>query len=325
MPHFDLSLEQLQTYHPTRHEPDDFDTFWHTTLADARSFELNATFEATAPELATVDAYDVTFSGYAGQAIKGWLLLPKAHPHPLPCVVEYIGYGGGRGNPHDWLKWSAFGYAHLVMDTRGQGSAWSHGDTPDHADIPQSPQFPGFMTRGIQSPNSYYYRRLMVDAVRAVETARSHEAIDPERIIVTGGSQGGGLALAVAGLVPDLFALMSDVPFLCHYQRAITLVDTLPYHEIARYLMMHRHAVADVLHTLSYFDGLNFAHRATAPALFSVGLMDTICPPSTVYGAYNHYQGEDKQMVVYDFNNHEGGGSFQVSEQVAFLKRVLSS
>ena len=136
---------------------------------------------------------------------------------------------------------------------------------------PSNPQFPGFMTRGVLKPETYYYRRLFTDAVRAVEAARSHPAVDAARIAVNGGSQGGGMSLAVAGLVHDLSAVMADVPFLCHYRRATELVDTDPYHEIVRFCKCHRDKADTVFETLSYFDGLNFAARAHSPALFSVG------------------------------------------------------
>ncbi|MER3443975.1 MAG: acetylxylan esterase, partial [Meiothermus sp.] len=66
---------------------------------------------------------------------------------------------------------------------------------------------------------------------------------------------------------------------------------TAPYNEIAAFCRVHRDKVGQVFATLAYFDGVNFAARATAPALFSVGLMDDVCPPSTVYAAYNHYAG----------------------------------
>lgn len=322
MPHFDMPLEVLETYLPERNEPDNFDAFWNKTLEETRTHPLDAHFEDVNYHFTTIDVFDVTFNGFGGQAIKGWLLLPKQRNEPLPCLVRYIGYGGGRGFPHDWLNWSALGYAHLVMDTRGQGSRWLKGDTPDNADNGQTPQHPGFMTRGILSPESYYYRRLMTDAVRAVETAQAHPDIASDKIIVTGGSQGGGLALAVAGLVPDIIAVMPDVPFLCHFERAIRLIDTDPYYEIAHYLKIHRHQLETVMQTLSYFDGMNFSAYATAPAFFSVGLMDNVCPPSTVYGAYNHYQGQ-KQIEVYEFNNHEGGQTFQLLKQVEFLNSIL--
>jgi len=135
---------------------------------------------------------------------------------------------------------------------------------------------------------------------------------------VTGGSQGGGITLAVAGLVPDVAAAMPDVPFLCHYRRATEISDAHPYQELAKYCQIHRHKIETVFNTLSYFDGLNFAARARSAALFSVGLMDEICPPSTVFAAYNHYAGP-KQIKVWPYNHHEGGQAFQDVEKLRFL------
>lgn len=322
MPFFDMSLEDMQVYKPDRNEPDDFDAFWQTTLDEARQHPLNARFERVDYGLTLVDAYDVTFSGYGGQPVKGWFLIPAGHSGPLPCVVEFIGYGGGRGFPFVWLKWPSAGYAVLVMDTRGQGSNWQHGDTPDLPDG-ANPFVPGFMTQGILDPKTYYYRRVFTDAVRAVEAARSHSAVDAGRIIVTGGSQGGGITVAVSGLVPDIAASLPEVPFLCHFRRAVGLTDKHPYAEIVRYLSVHRDHVETVFHTLSYFDGMNFAARSKAPALYSTGLMDPICPPSTVFATYN-YVNAPKDIKVYEFNEHDGGGSYHTLHQIRFLKALWS-
>jgi cephalosporin-C deacetylase len=320
MAFFDMPLEQLERYLPPREEPADFDAFWAATLADARRHALDPQFAPYASGLRALEVFDVTFCGFGGQPVKGWFLLPGRRDGPLPCVVEYIGYGGGRGFPSDWLLWASAGYAHLVMDTRGQGSVWLRGDTPDPEPEGSNPQFPGFMTRGIASPETYYYRRVFTDAARAIEAARSHPAVDPARIAVTGGSQGGGIALAAAALAPDVELLMPDVPFLCHYRRATEITDGHPYQELARYCMAHRDKVEAIFSTLSYFDGVNFAPRGRAEALFSVGLMDEICPPSTVYAAFNHYGGP-KELRVYRYNHHEGGGTFQSQEKLAFVHR----
>jgi cephalosporin-C deacetylase len=177
------------------------------------------------------------------------------------------------------------------------------------------------MTRGVLDPKTYYYRRVFTDAVRAIETAQRCADVDAERIAVTGGSQGGGITLAAAGLVPEVKVAMPDVPFLCHYRRATQLIDNLPYGEITNYCKVHRDKVEKVFNTLSYFDGMSFSARAKAQALFSVGLMDTICPPSTVYAAYNHYAGP-KQIRMYEYNNHEGGGVFQSEAKLKFLSSI---
>lgn len=318
---FDLPLEELQTYLPPRPEPADFDAFWAETLATVRAMPPAATFTPIDAGLRLIAVDDVTFHGYGGQPIRGWFLRPRGAAGPLPCVVEYIGYGGGRGHPHDWLLFAAAGYAHFVMDTRGQGSVWRRGDTADVEDDGGNPQHPGFMTRGVLSPQTYYYRRLYTDAVQAIAAARSHPAVDAGRVAVCGGSQGGGVALAAAGLVGDVAAALIDVPFLCHFRRATTITDADPYGEIAAFCRTHRDRAETVFATLDYFDGLNFAARGRAPALFSVGLMDDVCPPSTVFAAYNHYAGP-KEMRVWPFNRHEGGEGYQTGERLRFLGEI---
>jgi cephalosporin-C deacetylase len=320
MAFFDLTLDELKAYHPSREEPNDFDAFWKSTLAEARAHPLNARFERVDYGLTAQETFDVTFNGFGGQPVKGWLILPSQRQGKLPCIVEFIGYGGGRSFPIDWLLWSSGGYAHFIMDTRGQGSAWSPGDTPDLYAEGGNAHYPGSMTNGILDPKHYYYRRVFTDAVRSIETACGHPAVDASRIAVTGGSQGGGITLAAAGLVPEV-AAMPDVPFLCHYRRATELVDTYPYKEIADYCHIHRDKLETVFNTLSYFDGINFAARAKAKALFSTGLMDQVCPPSTVYAAYNQWMGE-KDIKVYPYNGHEGGGSYQTIEKLKFIKNI---
>ncbi|MDD4889005.1 MAG: acetylxylan esterase [Phycisphaerae bacterium] len=309
MAHFDMPLAKLKTYRPAEPTPRDFDAFWRKTLAQAARFPLDATFTPVKdPVYKLVDVADVTFRGYDGQKIKGWFVQPAGNTKKLPAVVSYIGYSGGRGLPIDHLLYPSAGFAYMVMDSRGQ--AWNNpGDTPDEGVM--GPQTPGVMTRGIGSRETYYYRRLFTDAARAVDAMASHPHVDPKRIAVVGGSQGGGIAIAAAGLSGKKVKLcMPDVPFLCHYRRATTLVNTHPYAEISNYLKCYRGRSADVFNVLAYFDGIHFAPRITARCLFSVGLMDDCCPPSTVFAAFNRVKGA-KDINVYDFNYHDGGGSVQ--------------
>lgn len=318
MPRFDLPLADLRDYRPEVREPADFDEFWATTLTSSRSAGGDVIVTPVATPLRSIDAFDVTFPGYGGDPVKAWLLLPAHRDGALPAVVEYNGYGGGRGLPTERLGWAASGYAHLLMDTRGQGSAWgAGGDTPDpHG---SGPAFPGFMTRGIDSPETYYYRRVYTDAVRAIDAVRSLPSVDADRVAVVGGSQGGGIVLAAAGLSDGLIAAMPDVPFLCHFERAVGMTGRDPYEEVARYLSVHRGAEERVFDTLSYFDGVNFAARARAASLFSVALLDPICPPSTVFAAFNAYAGSDKTIEVFPFNEHEGGQAYQWANQAEFV------
>ncbi|MGW0505724.1 acetylxylan esterase [Micromonospora sp. NPDC003241] len=327
MPLFDLPLDELRRYAPTVPEPADFDAFWQGTLHATAATPVLIDVRPEPTDLRLVDTWDVTFAGFADEPVRAWYTRPSGVHGALPVVVEYVGYGRGRGLPHERLTWPVAGYAHLLMDARGQSGQYGLGDTPDpHGATPGGPTP---VTRGILAPEGYYYRRLVTDAVRAVHAARALPGTDPARVVAAGNSQGGGLALAVAGLVPDLAALVTTAPFLCHVQRAIEITDTAPYGDIVTYLAVHREAEAAVRRTLSYVDGVSFARRAQAPAHFGIGLRDTVCPPSTVFAAYNQYgAGIDgptpqRSMHVYPFNGHEHGDATHVRRQLRWLSELL--
>lgn len=317
MPFPDLVHPAIDAYESAVTLPDDFAAFWAATIAEARNIGGAVTLEPVETTLKLVEAFDVTFPGFGGQPVKGWLVLPKVRTGTLPLVVQYIGYGGGRGFPHELLHWAASGYAYFRMDTRGQGSGWSMGATADP--VGTTPSIPGVMTKGVLDKQDYYYRRLFTDGVRAIDMLAGQDFVDESRIAVCGGSQGGGIALAVAGIDDRVKAVMPDVPFLCDFPRAVRTAGRDPYLEIVRFLAQHRDKTDAVFDTLRYFDGVNFARQSQAAALFSVALMDDVCPPSTVYGAFKAFAGADKTLVEYEFNNHEGGGPFQDRRQMAWL------
>nr|WP_208379825.1 acetylxylan esterase [Microbacterium endophyticum] len=314
----DISYDQLVAYQADVPEPEDFDTFWRNTLEESRSHAAEPLITDASGPFRHVTIEDMTFRGYLGDPIRAWVVKPRNVDGPLPTIVEFIGYNGGRGVIGEKLFWAAVGYIHVVMDTRGQGSGWgTGGDTADpHGAGPAST---GFMTRGVLSPHDYYYRRLYTDAVMLLETVAQLPQVDRTRISVTGTSQGGGVAVAAAALSDLPATLMPDVPYLADFRRSVTQTPLPPYTEIVRYLAVHRGAADHVFRTLAYFDGVNFAKRISSPALYSVALMDDVVLPSTVFASYNALKSADKRIEVYEFNGHEGGQAAQLLIQAEWL------
>ena len=179
------------------------------------------------------------------------------------------------------------------------------------------------MTRGILDPRSYYYRRLYVDAVRAVETAAADPRVDSERIGVSGFSQGGGLSLASAALVPSMVRLcQADMPYLADIEHAITITAEKPYSELVDYLAQHHEHLATALRTVSYVDNAVLAPRITARCSVSVGLMDAVCPPSSVFAAYNAIVAP-KEIAVYPYSDHDLPGH-HIERQLEEFAREMS-
>src|SRR5919108_143343 len=116
MAFFDLALNELKTYCPDRDEPADFDSFWRFTMEATRAFPLNASFERVDYGLVAQETFDVTFNGFGGQPVKGWLILPSQRAGKLPCVVEFIGYGGGRSFPTNLLLLGRTRHSPLVNE-----------------------------------------------------------------------------------------------------------------------------------------------------------------------------------------------------------------
>lgn len=319
MPLFDLPLAQLRAYRAASEPPQDLAAFWRRTLEESRaeSFPPRATPVDTVARL--VRTSDVEFAGFGGHPIRAWLHEP-ADAIPGVAVARYQGYGSGRGLPHEFPLEVHAGYTTLVMDNRGQGGVHAVGDTADP--VGSAPSAPGFLTRGIGDPDDHYYRRLLTDAVLAVDALIA--LTGAERIGVRGASQGGALALAAASLHPSVSATTIDVPFLSDLPRAIDLASTGPYDELPRFLAAQRGARAQALRTLSYTDVANLAPFATAPALFSVALLDTVCPPSTVFAAFHRHGATDKDIVIYPDNGHEGGGAEHDDRSLRWLRDRLA-
>lgn len=297
MPSIDMPLDQLRQYKPSLYREADFETYWETTIAEATRQPLNAELIPYRLPAKGLECFAVRFDGYKGGRIAGWYVRPDSRGK-FPGVVVYHGYSGRGTRPLDLLTYAAQGMCVLSMDCRGQ-----NGQSTDAGAYTEGHQS-GWMTQGIRDPQTYYYRYVYADAVRALEVLARRDEVDADRIAVTGVSQGGGLTLAAAALSERPILALPDIPFMCDYRRAINITPAGPYPEITAFLKSFPDLYETALRTLSYCDCLNLAPWITCRTVISNGLCDDVCPPSTIFAAYNHITAE-KQMEVYPFHKHE--------------------
>lgn len=302
MPSIDMPLEQLQQYKPSLYREADFESFWEATAAEAVRQPLNAELIPYDLPAKGLVCYAVRFDGFKGPAeqggrLAGWYVRPDARGK-FPGVCVYHGYSGRGGRPLEMLSIAAQGICVLSMDCRGQ-----NGQSQDAGTYPEGHQL-GWMTQGIRDPRTYYYRYVYGDALRALELLAHREEVDARRLAVTGVSQGGGLSLAVAALSERPALALPDIPFLCDFRRAMEIAQAGPYVEIPNFLKSFPLLYDEVIRTLSYFDCVNLAPWIRCRTVVSNCLWDDVCPPSTIFAAYNHITAE-KRMDVYPFHKHE--------------------
>lgn len=313
---YDLPLEQLETYTlPQKREPD-FEAFWRRILKNNQAQPLDADSEPVDYAVPDVSVENVSFEAYDGGRIVGWSI--TAQPvEPRPTLVFFHGYSGDKGRIADYLMWALQGFSVETFDVRGQ-----LGDSSDFAEYPGG-RFKGWMTSGILDPESYYFVRAFADTVRALDFAVTRREVDPDRIGVAGVSQGGGLALAAASLDERPALCLSEIPGFCHIGRTLQLTRTPPWDDLITYFQRRPQDIERAMRTLSYVELNNLTDRITCPTLVSAGLLDELCPPSSIFAAFNRIPAAEKQIDTFPFNGHDAG--LNTERQIVWAREYLMS
>jgi cephalosporin-C deacetylase len=300
---FDMPYEDLLDYEGTNPRPQDFETFWDRSIAVMQS--LDPKVELVPADFQTDFAIcsHLYFQGMGGARIHAKLLQPKNQPEPGPAVLMFHGYSWHSGDWFEKLGYVAQGFTVAAMDCRGQG-----GLSEDLGGV-KGWTLNGHIVRGLDGqPNDLLYRAIFLDTAQLARIVMALPAVDPERVGATGGSQGGGLTLACAALEPAIKRAAPIFPFLSDYQRVWEIdQDVDAYEELRDWFRRFdpRHErQEEIFRTLGYVDVQHLAPRIQGEVMMAVGLMDTVCPPSTQFAAYNKISAP-KSLVVYPDYGHE--------------------
>lgn len=304
MPVFDLPLEQLRSYSGTNPRPYDMEEFWESSLAEMRAVDPQTKLVACPYPASFAQCFDLYFTGVRGARIHAKYLRPTCSPEPHPAVLLFHGYSGSSGDWFDKLGFVAQGFSVAALDCRGQG-----GLSEDTGGV-KGNTLNGHIIRGLdQSPSDMLFRHIYLDCAQLAAIVMSMPEVDPDRVGATGGSQGGGLTLACAALEPRIKRAAPLYPFLCDFQRVWEIdLAVAAYEELRQYFRRFdpRHErEAEIFTRLGYIDNQHLAHRIRAETLFLTGLMDTICPPSSQFAAYNKITAPRSMLLYPDFG-HEG-------------------
>ncbi|MBL9189021.1 MAG: acetylxylan esterase [Opitutaceae bacterium] len=318
MPLIDKPLPELLTYTGRNPRPADFDAYWAAALA-----ELDAT--PPQPELRPtgviaarhVEAFDLWFTGVGGARIYAKYLRPRsAGKHP--AVLQFHGYSGHTGDWLDKFGWPAEGFCYAAMDCRGQG-----GRSEDSGQV-KGTTLRGHIIRGLDDPDPrrLAFRQIFLDAAQLARVVMGFAEVEVGRVGCFGASQGGALSIACAALEPRIQRAAPVFPFLSDYQRVWEMdLAKDAYEELRLYFRNHdpRHErEAEIFTKLGYIDVQHLAPRVRAETLMFTSLMDTLCPPSSQFAAYNKITAK-KDFVLYpDFGHEPLPG--QIDRTYAFMR-----
>ena len=304
MPIFEMPLDQLPLYRGRNPRPDDFDAYWAAALGELASTDSNVALRPVDYAASFADCFDLQFTGVGGARVYAKYLRPRGvSSSRVPAVAVFHGSSGGSPDWFALLPYVAQGWCVAALDCRGQG-----GRSEDVGGVSGN-TLQGHIIRGLlDSPHKLLYRQIFLDCVQLMRILMTFPEIDSDRLAVTGASQGGGLSLACAALEPRVKVAAPIYPFLSDYQRTWEMdLDVDAYQELRQLFRRFdpRHERAqEIFTTLGYIDVQHLAARIQARVLMAVGLMDTVCAPSTQFAAYNKIT-SSKEMVIYPDFGHE--------------------
>ena len=300
---FDLSFDKLETYQGINPKPADFDTFWDRGLAEMQALDPQIELVPADFQSSYADCFHMYFTGVGGARVHAKLLRPKNMTNNHPGLVMFHGYSGSSGNWVDKLSYVAQGFVVAALDCRGQGGLSE--DVGGHTGT----TLRGHIIRGLDgSPDNMLFRHIFLDTAQLAGIVMDFPEVDGNRVGATGGSQGGGLTLACSALAPRIKRSAPIFPFLSDYKRVWEMDQAKDaYDELKVYFRNHdpmHQREEEIFTQLGYIDVQHLASRIQSKVLMAVGLMDTICPPSTQFAAYNKIT-SDKSLAIYPDFGHE--------------------
>jgi cephalosporin-C deacetylase len=267
---------------PSAPRPADFDEFWASKLKAQREIPMNPVLRAVASNVPGVEMSAVKVDSL-GSRRQGYIVKPQREGK-FPALVTYQGAGVYALRPAAATARAAEGW--LVLDVD------AHDKEPDVAKGPPS----NYQTIGYNDREQSYFLNMYLRDTRAIDYIVSRPDWDGRTIVILGTSQGGQQGIVTAGLNPDRITAL--------------LVNEPSGGDADGELHGHRSAYPNwpandprAMQAGLYFDTVNFASLVKAPTLASMGFVDTVVPPVTVWIALNQIPAPKEALPMIEANH----------------------
>ncbi|WP_297088323.1 acetylxylan esterase [uncultured Draconibacterium sp.] len=282
--------------------PDDFVKFWKKQKDECCNspFNVNKVSNDYNPDT-SVNCIGFEIDDFGGGPVTGYVAVPNgAKKQSLPAIVFFHG-AGVRDAHRNMVEGIAKDNNVICMDVGAHGLPLAQ--SKDYYDKLKKTTLKNYEHKGKRGREESYFFNMFRRDLRAMGYLMSLPEWDGKKLIVCGGSQGAGQALFIAAMFPEVTLVNANVPALCGHNGYLSdyrcgwpkWVDSKNYISETT-----PEAVA-----ASYFDVVNFAPMIKAEAVFTVGFIDPICPPESVYAAFNRLGGEKKTIYNGPQTSHE--------------------
>ncbi|MFT5466403.1 MAG: cephalosporin-C deacetylase [Verrucomicrobiales bacterium] len=271
--------------------PADFDEFWAAQRAKLAKSPMEFTQEPAKAEKG-IEAVDIQIQAETdGPPVSGYFAKPTAaEPKSLPAVLWVHGAGVRSSSLGQALIGARGGF--LSMDINAHGIP--NGKQGDFYKELTAGKLNNYRFDGRESRDTIYFRGMILRLARAIDFLTSQPEWDGKVMAVIGHSQGGLQALAAGGLDDRVTFIGSGVPAGCDHTGMVA--DRISGWPKIVPNPSGEEPDPAIIKATRYIDAVNFASRCKADAIVSVGFIDRVCPPTSVYAAYNALSGK-KQII----------------------------
>ncbi|HCN31166.1 MAG TPA: acetylxylan esterase [Verrucomicrobiales bacterium] len=269
---------------PSMPVPDDFDTFWQEQKMALAAVPAKAELTPRPVQNPGVELFDVQVDCAGGAPVSGYLARPTdAAPKSLPAILTVHG-AGVRSASTGVLSWAVREGGMLALDINAHGIP--NGQPDAFYDALAAGGLKDYRARGRENRDQVYFKGMFLRVIRALDFLTARPEWDGRTLIVYGSSQGGFQAFAAAGLDARVTFICAGVPAGCDHT-GMKAGRVCGWPKLAA-LDENGTPMPASLEAARYFDCVNFAARARCRgAAVTVGFIDTTCPPSSVYAAWN--------------------------------------
>lgn len=270
--------------------PNDLKKYWDQEELALKALRMNVKSKKVELNEQGFECFDTEINCIGPKPARGYFVKPSGASEkslPIVLLVHAAGVKGSwcRSEVTNAMSYARKGKGALCFDLNAHGML--NGQPDEYYNNLEAVELKDYYIRGLENRNDCYFRGMYLRLIRTLDYLTQQPEWDGKRIIVIGESQGGGQALAAAGLDQRVTFVVATVPAMCDWGGTIVGRKggwPQPFERKGNLEKMKN--------VLPYFDAANLLKFSEATIVVEIGLVDNTCPSTSVYAAINQAKGK---------------------------------